>query len=1184
ALLLSLSVLSAGLAVSAITFNGGFLGTNLMADASYQVVLDKDNGTITATSKKTTFAAAKTKLNNDIEVAYKNVEAVSGKVGKIKAGGYYANSKPISGMSSLVVTSDAAEGDAVITWGRTSACKDGSSDLAGTFSVSGANYFRITAKNDIEVSKIQIELTCDGSDNGAEIIKTDNTVVANPFTATLNGDSYSLKNEATKNTIKAAYIPDYIISGNDAVPVKTLSAIGNTGFFESSGNLEEVYLPAFNDLVLGDYFLYTSNKIKEYTLPYGLSSFQRNSVPRGDLEVLNIESKNAVGTNTVISNDYTGKLKTINVSYDVEFLPNIISDWPSGVTVNYEGTEAEWAALTNVDGTSAMWTATQIDVICSDTTFSTVNLHFANATLDGVEDEKSISIINGKSFADPGKPVYNESAMKFDGWYTAAEGGEKVTFPVTITADTHLYAHFVDWPAGSSINNAKPVIAGETYEWTCDEDSGWYYFSVTSETAKVFMFTVTDVTKTGGAGNNSPYVKFYNSSKAEISVSYSNTAEYDVKQIAKYASGAEEWKIRVGAGETFYMALAINSSGTGYGTGNLNVDVCTTDNAYDYSVATTYTFNEKVIVAPGDQFKKWFKFTPTTTGSYWVENGMKESTVWSDVSIGTITDGVWSQVTNGSVKASSGATTAAIVELTADTEYYICVNANGSGNAVFKISDSTPTGTSKSNPYSLTVGGEAVGSTYQGVGLAYFSFNVVDEGDYIVKYTLTKGTSAPTIKLYANDDTQVTLNNGEVSTEKVAHLEAGTYYITSTVSSYMEAALKVFAVPDGYNRAHAIAFTYPTESDTVTFTNAAASDTKWYKFVAGQNGFAVLSNADFTGTAKIYSSATSSTATATFKNGNVHAKVVSGNTYYVSVTGFEGSVSFTAEYVETIEDGETQDTPFVLTLDEAKSITYVSGGSSSLHLTFTADETCDYVITRVTNTNSMYCYDVTNSDSTVSVKDGASNNEKVISCVSGHTYRFYYSYYSNHTVKVSKVPAGYNFDSAIELTLGDTFNLTSSGSKTYYKFTATQSKYYVFTSSTASAAELYDSSKKSLCSLANGEMHAKLTAESVYYISISGTAGTYEFTLQLQDTVKDGLSAETALDFVFDEGEEYMTIPSITGGNSVIRWYKATGLTPGKEYTFSSNSDKDIDILAVNGSDGVKIETYRVLTAGNSYA
>jgi len=63
----------------------------------------------------------------------------------------------------------------------------------------------------------------------------------------------------------------------------------------------------------------------------------------------------------------------------------------------------------------------------------------------------SLEAITSGSLADPGTPT--AGGWHFNGWFAAPEGGEALSFPQTITADTVLYAQWTRLPCGLATRN-----------------------------------------------------------------------------------------------------------------------------------------------------------------------------------------------------------------------------------------------------------------------------------------------------------------------------------------------------------------------------------------------------------------------------------------------------------------------------------------------------------------------------------------------------------------------------------------------------------------------------------------------------------------------------------------------------------------------------------------------------------
>lgn len=62
--------------------------------------------------------------------------------------------------------------------------------------------------------------------------------------------------------------------------------------------------------------------------------------------------------------------------------------------------------------------------------------------VSGGDDYAIVSVVAGNSVTRPANPT--QTGYSFTGWYTAATGGEKITFPYTPSGDTTLYAQFIE--------------------------------------------------------------------------------------------------------------------------------------------------------------------------------------------------------------------------------------------------------------------------------------------------------------------------------------------------------------------------------------------------------------------------------------------------------------------------------------------------------------------------------------------------------------------------------------------------------------------------------------------------------------------------------------------------------------------------------------------------------------------
>lgn len=172
-------------------------------------------------------------------------------------------------------------------------------------------------------------------------------------------------------------------------------------------------------------------------------------MPNGDDEVTITYTANA-GLVTVITQYSNGKVATESKSYAISTGSADYAHTVSAVAgYSYTITDVDGDTYTEISGT-----ATQ-DQITSGLTFyvtytpNTYELTFdANggsvaAPAYAVEYDNQFGY-NAGTGKNTGLPTPVRTGYTFDGWYTAAEGGEKIENgdTVTVTADTSLYAHW----------------------------------------------------------------------------------------------------------------------------------------------------------------------------------------------------------------------------------------------------------------------------------------------------------------------------------------------------------------------------------------------------------------------------------------------------------------------------------------------------------------------------------------------------------------------------------------------------------------------------------------------------------------------------------------------------------------------------------------------------------------------
>lgn len=785
---LSVSVL----AIGAITFAASMGKESSLANSQSDMFISFSgtNGKVASASLKTLNAAAITNRENNVSVDYKNAEPVSGKVGRILAGGFYKNHDAINAMTSIKVTSNASADDATLFWGPTSAYMPNSIDLASASNVdvAGANYFKIVAKNDVEVESIVIDFDCDTKFTGPYTYNSDGDEVSGfAFEYVSSTNSYQIV-RGSSYAAKTAIIPDYYDDGEHGIaPVTALAVKSGCGVFEGNTYIANVYMPETIES-FGNYLFYTINQMKEFTMPLELKSFSSNPLPKNKLEILNIHSRYATSNNQFINSTNTPNLITINVSYDVEVLPNIINAWPSATkTINYEGTQAEWAAL--VAASNDKWSQFTGTVYCSDTVTANITFSYAGATLNSVADSTEVVAIVGNELANPGNPVYNDGSKQFKGWFTAAEGGDEVIFPITVSGDDTIYAHFEDYGAGSSFNNPIDVVIGENYDYITDAVASMGYFRVTATSDMVVKATITSA---DSAFSGYIYYHVYDINETAQTINTSKSASTDASKFSVLDSSAygvnNPLKLRLKAGESYIIGIDGNGNASRVGAFNIAFTEVSGNNGDDYTTAIAYTINSEVTKAVANTKElTWYSFTPETSGDYMFKG---TSANWIGGYFGKFVYGNYVDLAASSSQFNvSYGTVRVVVTLEAGTTYYFAMSSHTVGfSLTFSFSDSLDAGIAKSTAIELAVDGEGATVGYDSsFPTTWYKFTAATAGKYrlvISQYTIyTSGSSRPLFAVTDADDSPITMEAGRTAQDKVIDVDAGTYYIAITTNN-----------------------------------------------------------------------------------------------------------------------------------------------------------------------------------------------------------------------------------------------------------------------------------------------------------------------------------------------------------------------------------------------------------------
>ena len=134
------------------------------------------------------------------------------------------------------------------------------------------------------------------------------------------------------------------------------------------------------------------------------------------------------------------KLENISIPTSITSIKrNAFENCSNLKTVNYGGTETQWEQIEIEEGNLELSLAT---LICSGTDVPDTTYKILFNANGGVTDTASMT--TGTDGRLTALPTPTRDGYTFDGWYTAADGGEKVTAETVFTADATVYAHWTE--------------------------------------------------------------------------------------------------------------------------------------------------------------------------------------------------------------------------------------------------------------------------------------------------------------------------------------------------------------------------------------------------------------------------------------------------------------------------------------------------------------------------------------------------------------------------------------------------------------------------------------------------------------------------------------------------------------------------------------------------------------------
>lgn len=196
-------------------------------------------------------------------------------------------------------------------------------------------------------------------------------------------------------------------------------------------------------------------------------------------------------------------------------------------------------------------------------------------------------------------PTNTDTTKEFDGWYTSADGGTKVTAPHQFSENTTLYAHWIDKTVEYNITVVSPVTGGTASADKTKAATGVEVtLSATASAGYRFKeYTSPDVTVSGG--------KFSMPSK-DVTVTPVFEAVYPIT--INTATGGTVTSDKAVAAANEIVSLTVTPS-TGYQVQSVTADKATVGTDYKFTMPA-----EAVIVTPVFEAKT-FNITTETDGN-----------------------------------------------------------------------------------------------------------------------------------------------------------------------------------------------------------------------------------------------------------------------------------------------------------------------------------------------------------------------------------------------------------------------------------------------------------------------------------------------------------------------------------------------------------------------------------------
>ena len=1020
----------------------------------------------------------------------------------------------------------------------------------------------------------------------------------------ITGEEGRYKAYASSEIITEAVVPEHIFgySGFLASEIGTVVALDGPdgGAFEGCSELVSVELP--DTIESFDMYCFEGcSSLTSVTLPRDLVELGNGLLNGCDsLKTIYYQAMNLSNDSNIV---FTAGLE-VYVAASVKSLPVRFFYNADPLVVHFGGTEAEWTALKTTDNNDNGFFIE--NVICSDTVTHTVTFHLGKGTIGDLTGDVDYTIIHGKLAADPGYALL--LGMAFKGWYMD-QAGETPWNPETpVTGDLDIYAVYEEFGPGASASNPITLTTGEaytknlvpgyekvylTYTHPADAEADWRYLYVDEsacEESEVSTVTASnldvaiDVYKGSFEGEKEELgSNDYVSDSAVKPIGTDGDIRFLAEPGQTYCFVIDPYTNDYYPDRVYYGSLAMKfldfEEDSIEAAGQLVYGETSTVRRDDYtrSVMTPATVKA---------------YTPTETKAVALNIGHTNGT-YADVEVYDITDPA-NPSSLGSDWGTSDSTM--ILNLEANHRYILVVDLNGATsdtNYVTLTIGEIPAGADISNPIAMTIGTpvtvNSINSEY-----SYYSLTLDEAAD--LAFTLNEGSSsyAKYFKVYDSAGEQVatatetgvqsgwgwdtTTTYGGELLERL-HLEAGSYVVevgyTSSLYSYTGFTFQVDYVQDGDYIGR------PGIANLIEGTNNLRStkDGYYYSYSpsADMDGkYLVIELPDLEGLVIDVVDADDEVIKTVSAGGQVGVKLTQGTNVIFVLRGIDNdTVSVNAQFVDTYQDGLTEDTAY--TLDNAGIFASSDGGDGFI-FTFSVEETGDYVFysntPRNLDLNRLYTieggnvdYEGFNTDNGQHSQTGNKDDFAAeVNLVAGTVYYARITGYGGtdgmsadqFSIGLDKIMPGSLLSSPIDSEfLGkDATTLSGGEIATYYRDTMDQDGWYTI--------KIDDTSSGTLTVYSGTTVLAKLMAGDSYFLEAEANStvtvkveGEISFSSIYSTTVQNGSSRANAVELPSDGRLPY----TYTGSTQSSYWIKFTVPTDGT-YVFYSETNKDSTVYA----------------------